>query len=283
MPVLDLRGQPPPRRLWQLFRFKVGQQASPKLRYGITVPRARRGLACLHHHDRFQRDKGGGIVVAPHRNLPWHGNQGAQHRRAVPHFGELTGPVVRLWRQGYAQSVDRHPPRPHRAQLPLGLNGTTDKVQKGHRMQTTNDSDLAQNRCPAPHSTAKSPARILRRAALIFAALVPLSGAITACTPEKEPVVEMVDETKPRVMAPEGAIIPAGLDRIKMGMSQAEVWKILSPLYDVRHAKGATPDFPTGDFFNYEQDGKTLYGQVLYLDKSVRDIRYGYEESFTIE
>lgn len=121
------------------------------------------------------------------------------------------------------------------------------------------------------------------RAALIFAALVPLSGAITACTPEKEPVVEMVDETKPRVMAPEGAIIPAGLDRIKMGMSQAEVWKILSPLYDVRHAASATPEFPKGDFFNYEQDGKILYGEVMYLDTSVRDIRYGYEESFTIE
>ncbi len=227
--------------------------------------------------------RAGGIVAAPHRNPPWHGNQGAQPRRAVPRFGELTGPLVGLWRQGYAQSVDRHPPRPHRVQLPLRLNGATDNVQKGHRMQNTNESDLAQNRRQAPHSMAKSPARILRRAALIFAALVPLSGAITACTQEKEPVVEMVDETKPRVMAPEGAIIPAGLDRIKMGMSQAEVWKILSPLYDVRHWGSATPEFPTGDFFNYEQDGKILYGEVMYLGTSVRDIRYGYEESFTIE
>jgi hypothetical protein len=62
------------RRLWQLFRLKVGQQASPKLRYGITVPRVRRGLACLHHHDRFKRDKGAcsrAPLSIPHSANKW--------------------------------------------------------------------------------------------------------------------------------------------------------------------------------------------------------------------
>lgn len=120
------------------------------------------------------------------------------------------------------------------------------------------------------------------RAALIFAVLVPLSGAITACTPEKEPVVEMGEQIELIVRAAEGAIIPVGLDQIKLDMSQAEVLRILSPLHNVKHWASATPDRPKGDYFTYEQGEKTLYAEVMYNGTSVSEIRYGYEDSFVV-
>lgn len=87
------------------------------------------------------------------------------------------------------------------------------------------------------------------RAAFIFAVLLPLGGVLTACIPAKEPVVEMKNETGLRVRAPEGAIIPAGLDRIELNMTHAEVMRILSSLYDVRHSADATEESPVVDLF----------------------------------
>ena len=122
----------------------------------------------------------------------------------------------------------------------------------------------------------------LRRAAFVFAVLLPLGGAMTACTPEKEPVVEMNEPIKLRISAPEGAIMPAGLEKIKLDMSQAEVLRILSPLHEVKHWSSATPDRPKGDYFTYEQDGKILYAEIMYNGTSVSEIRYGYEDSFVV-
>lgn len=120
------------------------------------------------------------------------------------------------------------------------------------------------------------------RAALMSAALLPLGGVLTACMPAKEPVVEMNEPIKLRIIAPEGAIMPAGLEKIKLDMSQSEVLRILSPLHDVIHSGDATPEFPTADRFTYEQDGKVLYGEVMYNGTSVSEVRYGYEDSFVV-
>jgi hypothetical protein len=122
----------------------------------------------------------------------------------------------------------------------------------------------------------------LRRAAYVFAALLPLGGAIAACTPEKEPVVEMDTEAKLQVLAPEGAVIPAGLEKIKLGMTQVEVMRILAPLYDISHAADATADSPIIDQFTYTLNGQTLYGGVSYLDRFVIRIRYGYRETYFV-
>jgi len=120
------------------------------------------------------------------------------------------------------------------------------------------------------------------RAVLLFAAFVPLGATMTACTPKKQPVVEMSEQIKLLVSAPEGAIPPVGLDQIKLDMSQAEVLRILSPLHDVKHWADATPESPDGDYFTYEQDGKMLYAEVMYNGPTVFHIRYGYEDSYVI-
>lgn len=105
---------------------------------------------------------------------------------------------------------------------------------------------------------------------------------MTACAPEKEPVVEMGEQIELIVRAPEGAIMPAGLEQIRLDMSQAEVLRILSPLHEVKHWASATPDRPKGDYFTYEQDGKILYAEIMYNGTSVSEIRYGYEDSFVV-
>lgn len=92
----------------------------------------------------------------------------------------------------------------------------------------------------------------------------------------------MNEPIKLRITAPEGAIMPAGLEKIKLDMSQAEVLRILRPLHDVKHWASATPEFPDGDYFNYEQGGKILYAEVMYDGTYVIEIRYGYEDSFVV-
>lgn len=76
--------------------------------------------------------------------------------------------------------------------------------------------------------------------------------------------------------------MPAGLEQIRLDMSQAEVLRILRPLYDIIPSGDATPEFPTADRFTYEHDGKTLYGEVMYNGTTVTQIRYGYEDSFVV-
>jgi hypothetical protein len=90
----------------------------------------------------------------------------------------------------------------------------------------------------------------------------------------------MKNETGVRVRAPEGAIIPAGLDRIELNMTHAEVMRILSPLYDVSHSADATEESPVVDLFIYKQDGTKLFGEVEYDGNTVDGIRFGFESYF---
>ena len=55
----------------QLFRFKVGRQTSPMLRYGLEGPRVGRGLVCHHQTDRSPRDKCGSQPTAPAPKVGW--------------------------------------------------------------------------------------------------------------------------------------------------------------------------------------------------------------------
>lgn len=116
----------------------------------------------------------------------------------------------------------------------------------------------------------------LRRAAFVFAALLPLGGAMTACTPEKEPVFEMGEQSKLVIIAPDGAIPPPGMDRIELGMKRDQVLKLLAPIYEIVPSAAASDDYPTADYFKYERDGDIFYGEIYYNDIFVSEVRYGY-------
>ena len=116
----------------------------------------------------------------------------------------------------------------------------------------------------------------LRRAAFVFAALLPLGAAIAACTPEKEPVVEMNNETGLQVRSPDGAVPPKGLELVQFGMTTEQVDEILSTYSDRYRDPEPNEENETRETFSYSQNGELLRAYLYYRNRELFSVYYGY-------
>ena len=111
---------------------------------------------------------------------------------------------------------------------------------------------------------------------VLGAALLILSACVNRTDPAKS--------TDGFVVAPNGATNPIGVDRLRTGMTQAEVLAILAPLYPVLHSADAEPGRPLIDIFPYNDDGTKKYIEILYSETGLVDwIRFGHSKTYVIE
>lgn len=78
------------------------------------------------------------------------------------------------------------------------------------------------------------------------------------------------------------AIMPAGIELIKPGMTGDEVLRILNPRYRHIDLDFRPPEEPGVDYFTYADGGQTKYIEVNYSPVVVVYVRYGFPKPMPI-